>query len=63
MRWPRAIAASRAGEPGVRHAIDILSQEILRNMTLLGLNRLDEVRDGRVVRLGNGLAPASPAHL
>lgn len=48
---PFNYAASIAGEPGVRHAIDILSQEILRNMALLGINRLDEVRDGRVVRL------------
>jgi L-lactate dehydrogenase (cytochrome) len=48
---PFNYAASIAGEPGVRHAIDILSQEILRNMALLGINRLDEVREGRVVKL------------
>ena len=48
---PFNYAASIAGEPGVKHAIDILAQEILRNMALLGINRLDEVRDGRVVKL------------
>jgi L-lactate dehydrogenase (cytochrome) len=48
---PFNYAASIAGEPGVAHAIGILSQEILRNMALLGINRLDEVRDQRVTRL------------
>jgi L-lactate dehydrogenase (cytochrome) len=48
---PFNYAAAIGGEAGVRHAIDILSQEILRNMALLGINRLEEVRDGRVVRL------------
>ena len=53
---PFNYAAAIAGEAGVRHAIDILTQEILRNMALLGINNLDEVRDGRVVHLGaNGL--------
>ncbi len=52
---PFNYAAAIAGAPGVRHAIGILSQEILRNMALLGINRLDEVREGRVVALG---APA-----
>jgi L-lactate dehydrogenase (cytochrome) len=48
---PFNYAASIAGEPGVRHAIDILSQEILRNMALLGINRIEQMRDNRVVRL------------
>ena len=48
---PFNYAASIAGEPGVMHAIDILSQEILRNMALLGINRLHEMRDKRVTRL------------
>ncbi len=60
---PFNYAAAVAGEPGVQHAIGILSQEILRNMALLGINRLGEVRDGRVVRLDNGLAAAASAGL
>lgn len=48
---PFNYAASIAGAPGVAHAIGILSQEILRNMALLGINRLHEVRDKRVTRL------------
>jgi len=44
-------AASVAGEAGVQHAINLLSQEIMRNMALLGINRLEQVRDHRVVRL------------
>lgn len=51
---PFNYAAAVAGEPGVQHAIGILAQEILRNMALLGINRLDQVRDGRVVRLAQG---------
>jgi L-lactate dehydrogenase (cytochrome) len=49
---PFNYAASVGGEAGVRHAIDILSQEILRNMALLGISRLEQVRDGRVVYQG-----------
>ena len=48
---PFNYAAAIGGEAGVRHAIDILAQEILRNMALLGIDRLEQVRDGRVVRL------------
>lgn len=47
---PFNYAAAIGGEAGVRHAIDILAQEILRNMALLGIDRLEQVRDGRVVR-------------
>jgi L-lactate dehydrogenase (cytochrome) len=54
---PFNYAASVAGEPGVQHAISILSHEILRNMALLGISRLDQVRENRVVRL----AAADPA--
>jgi L-lactate dehydrogenase (cytochrome) len=50
---PFNYAASIAGEPGVRHAIGILSQEILRNMALLGVNQLQQMRDNRVVRLAD----------
>jgi L-lactate dehydrogenase (cytochrome) len=55
---PFNYASAIAGEAGVRHAIKLLTQEILRNMALLGINHLDEVRDGRVVRLGTGGVPA-----
>ncbi|MDB5945537.1 MAG: putative bifunctional protein : L-lactate dehydrogenase [Ramlibacter sp.] len=48
---PFNYAASIAGEPGVAHAIGILSGEILRNMALLGVNALEEVRENRVARL------------
>jgi L-lactate dehydrogenase (cytochrome) len=50
---PFNYAASIAGEAGARHAIDILSQEILRNMALLGVNRLDQMRDDRLIRLSD----------
>jgi hypothetical protein len=33
----------------VHHAIDILSQDILRNMALLGINRPEQMREGRLV--------------
>jgi hypothetical protein len=42
---PFNYAASVAGEAGVRHGIDLLQQEIHRNMALLGISRLDQVRE------------------
>lgn len=54
---PFNYAAAVAGEAGVQHAIGILSQEILRNMALLGINRLEQARD-RVVRLEPAAPPA-----
>ena len=48
---PFNFAAAVAGEAGVQHAISILSQEIMRNMALLGINRLEEMSQGRVLRL------------
>jgi L-lactate dehydrogenase (cytochrome) len=48
---PFNYAAAVAGEAGVRHAIELLQQEIHRNMALLGISRLEQVREGRVVRL------------
>lgn len=39
------------GQAGVRHAIGILAQEIQHNMALLGIDRLDQVREQCVVRL------------
>ncbi|AEG94042.1 candidate bifunctional protein : L-lactate dehydrogenase;Citrate (pro-3S)-lyase [Ramlibacter tataouinensis TTB310] len=46
---PFIYAAAVAGEAGVRHAIATLQQEIHRNMALLGITRLEQVRQGRVV--------------
>ncbi|MFI5446922.1 alpha-hydroxy acid oxidase [Polaromonas sp. UC242_47] len=51
---PFNYAASVAGEAGVQHAIKLLSEEIMRNMALLGINRLEQIRDDRVVRLKDG---------
>jgi L-lactate dehydrogenase (cytochrome) len=48
---PFLYAAAIAGDAGVRHGIDLLQQEIHRNMALLGITRLEQVRDARVVRL------------
>jgi L-lactate dehydrogenase (cytochrome) len=48
---PFNYAASIAGEAGVRHAIGILSEEINRNMGLLGINSLTEMRADRLFRL------------
>ncbi len=44
---PFLYAAAIGGEAGVRHAIGLLAQEIHRNMALLGVNRLEELREGR----------------
>jgi len=56
---PFIYAAAVAGEAGVRHAIDILQQEIHRNMALLGITRPEQVREGRVVRTrADGYPPA-----
>jgi L-lactate dehydrogenase (cytochrome) len=48
---PFVYAAAIAGEAGVSHAIRILSTEINRNMGLLGINSLAEMRPDRVLRL------------
>jgi L-lactate dehydrogenase (cytochrome) len=48
---PFNYAASVAGEAGVRHAIGLLSEEINRNMGLLGINTLSEMRADLLVRL------------
>ena len=48
---PFNYAASVAGEAGVQHAINILSQEVMRNMALLGINRLEQMSQSRVLRL------------
>ena len=43
---PFLYAAAIGGEAGVLHAIDLLSQEVNRNMGLLGINAIAEMRDG-----------------
>ncbi|MDQ0458310.1 alpha-hydroxy-acid oxidizing protein [Rhizobium paknamense] len=40
---PFIYAAAIGGIPGVRKAIDLLNAEILRNMGLLGINKIEEV--------------------
>ena len=46
---PFAYAAAVGGEAGVRHAIGLLSSELSRNMALLGLNDVGQVRFGEHV--------------
>jgi L-lactate dehydrogenase (cytochrome) len=41
---PFLYAAAIAGEAGVLHAIELLSEEVNRNMGLLGINRIGEMR-------------------
>jgi L-lactate dehydrogenase (cytochrome) len=48
---PFIYAAAAGGEAGVRHAITLLAQEIHRNMALLGISRLEQVRENRVIPL------------
>lgn len=40
---PFLFAAAIAGQAGVRHAVDLLAEEIDRDMTLLGIRTLDEL--------------------
>ena len=44
-------AAVVGEEPGVRHAINILSEEVDRNMALLGINSIKEMGRDRLVRI------------
>jgi L-lactate dehydrogenase (cytochrome) len=48
---PFVYAAAIGGEPGVSHAINILSTEISRNMGLLGINSLGELGPERLLRI------------
>jgi L-lactate dehydrogenase (cytochrome) len=41
---PFLYAASIAGEPGLRHAVSLMREEIDRNMAMLGIASLDEMR-------------------
>ncbi|HST94430.1 MAG TPA: alpha-hydroxy-acid oxidizing protein, partial [Microvirga sp.] len=51
---PFLYAAAIGGEFGVLHAIELLSTEINRNMGLLGINTLAEMRPELLLRLKNG---------
>jgi L-lactate dehydrogenase (cytochrome) len=44
---PFAYAAAIGGEAGVAHAIDLLQQEVSRNMAMLGISSLRELDAGR----------------
>ena len=46
---PMLYAAAIAGEPGVRHAIKLLRDEVDRDMALLGINTLSEMRRERLM--------------
>jgi L-lactate dehydrogenase (cytochrome) len=46
---PFFYAAAIGGEAGVRHGIDLLAQEIDRNMALLGINTIAEMRRELVI--------------
>ncbi len=48
---PFGFAAAIGGEAGVRHAIRLLSDEVHRNMALLGITSLAELTPDRLVRL------------
>lgn len=48
---PMAYAAAVAGRAGVAHAIALLKDEIRRDMALLGVNRLDELNQDRLVQV------------
>jgi L-lactate dehydrogenase (cytochrome) len=50
---PFLYAAAIAGETGVRHAIDTLSNEVTRNMALIGINDLSEMNRDRLVPVGS----------
>ena len=56
---PFNYAASVAGEPGVARAIEILKGEVYRNMALVGVNSVAELKPALLSRL-NPLAAAAP---
>ena len=51
---PFICAAAVRGENGVRHAITLLWEELLRNMAMLGVNGLHEVGPQHLLRLRGG---------
>lgn len=50
---PMLYATAIAGSAGAHHAIQLLKDEIARDMALIGIASLDQVRDGRVFRVRN----------
>ena len=56
---PFNYAASIAGEAGIAHAFGILHGEVLRNMQLLGVNRVEELSRRHLVRLSGLRAPGA----
>jgi L-lactate dehydrogenase (cytochrome) len=52
---PFGFAAALGGEAGVKHAIRLLSDEVHRNMALLGITSLAELTSDRLVRLKGGV--------
>jgi L-lactate dehydrogenase (cytochrome) len=58
---PFLYAAAIGGETGVRHAIDILSREVDRDMALLGINALSEMGPERLLRMRDGRRVADSA--
>ena len=57
---PMNYAAAIGGEAGVRHAIELLRLEVMRDMGMLGLNRLSAMGVDRLVRIGGVKAPGMP---
>jgi L-lactate dehydrogenase (cytochrome) len=51
---PFLYAAAVAGEPGVRHAITLLWEEIHRNMAMLGITDLAQMRPEMLMRIRGG---------
>jgi L-lactate dehydrogenase (cytochrome) len=54
---PFAYAAAIAGEPGVAHAIKLLSDEIFRDMGMLGISALDQMHEGRLMPMHRTAIP------
>ena len=48
---PFLYAAAIGGEAGVRHAIGLLSEEVDRDLALMGRRRIDEIRPEDVRRI------------
>jgi L-lactate dehydrogenase (cytochrome) len=55
---PFLFAAVARGEPGVRHAIELLSTEISRDMALLGISDLAEIHPTLIAKIGE-IAPSA----
>ena len=56
---PFNFAAAVAGEEGVGHAFGILQGEVLRNMQLLGVNRVTELSPAHLVRIAGLKTPGA----